>query len=214
MNDAMDFAKFLLKEENPSIANTFDGNMKLQKLLAFANIISLAEFNKPLFSEPVLAYENGFVIESVRQRYKNDYSGLKRDSDKFNPDFSEPEYKVLKDTLGIFGPVPAKELSILSHTFPSWNIAIKKGQCGPFHDKYKSVVRFEDDDIKKIKNVLEVYRKEKENPYRKEVINGSTFYFTDPDVSDELMDTLEQFSRNCPEDSYTVTFEDGKLVIF
>ena len=93
------------------IANTMDGNMKLQKLLSFANMISIAKYGHPLFAEPVLAYENGFVVESVRQRYKNDYAGLKNDSGEFNPDFSEEEYRILNDTLGIFGRLQAKELS-------------------------------------------------------------------------------------------------------
>ncbi len=70
--------------------------MKLQKLLSFANMISIAKYGHPLFAEPVLAYENGFVVESVRQRYKNDYAGLKNDSGEFNPDFSEEEYRILK----------------------------------------------------------------------------------------------------------------------
>ena len=66
MKNAMDYAKFFLKQEDDKIANTMDGNMKLQKLLSFANMISIAKYGHPLFAEPVLAYENGFVVESVR----------------------------------------------------------------------------------------------------------------------------------------------------
>lgn len=32
MKDVMDYAKFFLKNEDKNISNTFDGNMKLQKL--------------------------------------------------------------------------------------------------------------------------------------------------------------------------------------
>ena len=76
--------------------NTYDGNMKLQKLLVLADMAHLAQYGQPLFKEDVLAFENGLVVEKVRLRYRNDYSGLKADSEKFDPDFSEEEYETLK----------------------------------------------------------------------------------------------------------------------
>ena len=76
--------------------NTYDGNMKLQKLLVLADMAHLAQYGQPLFKDDVLALENGLVVEKVRLRYRNDYSGFKADSEKFDPDFSEEEYETLK----------------------------------------------------------------------------------------------------------------------
>lgn len=216
MKNAMDYAKFFLKQEDDKIANTMDGNMKLQKLLSFANMISIAKYGHPLFAEPVLAYENGFVVESVRQRYKNDYAGLKNDSGEFNPDFSEEEYRILNDTLGIFGRLQAKELSNLSHEFSSWKKAYEKGFSNGFHYKESSEVDFssEEEDLSRIRAVIGAYEKEKNTPFRKEVINGSTFYIPYEFYSDELMRKLELFSMECPEDSYTVTYNGEELVVY
>ncbi len=216
MKNAMDYAKFFLKQEDDKIANTMDGNMKLQKLLSFANMISIAKYGHPLFAEPVLAYENGFVVESVRQRYKNDYAGLKNDSGEFNPDFSEEEYRILNDTLGIFGRLQAKELSNLSHEFSSWKKAYEKGFSNGFHYKESSEVDFssEEEDLSRIRAVIGAYEKEKNTPFRKEVINGSTFYIPYEFYSDELMRKLELFSMECSEDSYTVTYNGEELVVY
>ena len=70
------------------------------------------------------------------------------------------------------------------------------------------------DDIARIKAVVNAYESEKSTPFRKEVINGSSFFIPYDIVSADLMNKLELCSRNCPEDSYTVANDDGKLVIY
>ena len=47
MRKAIDFAKYFIKEELDNPRNSFDGNMKLQKLLVYSNLINLALYNKP-----------------------------------------------------------------------------------------------------------------------------------------------------------------------
>lgn len=94
MRDVYDFAKYFIKNGADSHPSTYDGNMKLQKLLTFANAISIAEHGKPLFNDKILAFTNGCVVEKVRLRYRNEYNSFKRESDLFQPDFSEQEYNV------------------------------------------------------------------------------------------------------------------------
>ena len=81
MKDVYEFAKYFIKKGLDSSPNTYDGNMKLQKMLVFANLVSIAEGKGKLFSEDILAYKNGCVVEKVRLRYKNDYYDFKKDSD-------------------------------------------------------------------------------------------------------------------------------------
>ena len=83
MRDVYDFAKYFIKNGADSLPNTYDGNMKLQKLLVFADMINVAEYGELLFDDEVLAFKNGCVVEKVRLRYKADYIGFKRDSDNF-----------------------------------------------------------------------------------------------------------------------------------
>ena len=67
MRDVFDFANFFIKNGADSMPNTYDGNMKLQKLLVFADLINIAEYGEPLFNEQVLAFENGCVVEKMRE---------------------------------------------------------------------------------------------------------------------------------------------------
>ena len=73
MRDVYDFAKYFIKNGADSKPNTYDGNMKLQKLLVLSDLANIAENGKLLFPDPVLAFQNGCVVEKVRLRYKNDY---------------------------------------------------------------------------------------------------------------------------------------------
>lgn len=216
MRDVYDFAKFFIKNGADSMPNTYDGNMKLQKLLVFANFVNLVQFDELLFGEEVLAFTNGCVIEKVRLRYKNDYYGLKQDSDKFQPDFTENEYKVLKTVLDIFGNATARELSELNHTFNFWNDAYQKGiNASGYHDKNKSVVNFmeQSDDIERMREVLAVHQQSVNDITASEVINGVTYYYDGFVLTDEIINQLECFSLLAEDDVYSVYLDDGKLVI-
>ncbi len=217
MKDVYDFAKYFIKKGADSSPNTYDGNMKLQKLLTFADLISIAKYGKPLFSDPALAFKNGCVFEKVRQRYKNDYSGLKKDSDMYQPDFSEEEYDVLGLALSIFGNASAKELSEINHTFDFWRSAYENGICNSgYHCKELSTVNMlsQKEDIERMKDIISAYEESANNATEREVINGVTFYYDGFKLTDEIIDQLEAFSLNADDDCYTVYMDDGKLVIY
>ena len=59
MKDVYDYAKYFIKNGADTMPNTYDGNMKLQKLLVLADLANIAEYGEPLFSEQVLAFKNG-----------------------------------------------------------------------------------------------------------------------------------------------------------
>lgn len=216
MRDVYDFAKFFIKNGADSIPNTYDGNMKLQKLLVFANFVNLVQFDELLFGDEILAFTNGCVIEKIRLRYKNDYYGLKRDSDNFEPDFTENEYKVLKTVLDIFGNATARELSEINHTFSFWNDAYKKGtSASGYHDKVKSVVNFNEQpsDIERMREVLAAHQQSVNDITASEVINGVTYYYDGFTLTDDIINQLEGFSLTADDDVYSVYLDEGKLVI-
>jgi len=119
MVDVLDCAKYFMKNAT-GLNNSFDGSMKLQKLLVFSNLVNMALNNKPLFKDRLYAFKNGCVVDSVRLKYKNDYLGLKKESESFKPNFSECELEALDITLNIFDKLSAKELSDLNHEFDFW----------------------------------------------------------------------------------------------
>lgn len=217
MRDVYDFAKFFIKNGADTMPNTYDGNMKLQKMLVLADMAHLARCQQPLFGEDILAFENGLVVEKVRLRYRNDYSGFKTDSDKFNPDFSEEEYETLNAVIGVYGHLTARELSDLNHSFKSWKQAYENGTSNNgYHDKKKSVVNFETfpEDVEAVGRAVRAYRETQKKAPRYEVVNGVTFYYDDMTISDEVIAELEKFSQVCDDDAYSICMDDGRLVIF
>ncbi len=217
MRDVYDFAKFFIKNGADSAPDTYDGNMKLQKLLVLADMAYIAQHQKSLFSDDILAFENGLVVEKVRLRYRNDYFGLKSDSEKFNPDFEEDEYETLNAVLGVYGHLSAKELSDLNHQFKSWKQAYQNGTSeSGYHDKKKSVVNFDifPEDIEAVGKAIKAYKETKKIAPRYELINGVKFYYDDMTMTDELITELEKFSKVCDDNAYSICQDDGRLVIY
>lgn len=217
MRDVYDFAKFFLKKGADSKPNTYDGNMKLQKLLVLANLASIAEYGETLFDDQILAFQNGCVVEKVRLRYKNDYFAFKRDSDVYQPDFTQREYTILNLIMDIFGAATAKELSDINHTFRFWEIAYANGTTsGGYHDKEKSAVNMmsQKEDIDRMREIITAYRETAKEASSCEIINGVTFFYDDIELTDDILDQLEMFSRTADEDSYSVYLDGGRTQCF
>ena len=218
MSDVFDYAKFLLKQNLDTKRNTFDGNMKLQKLLVFADLVSLAERGKRLFDDEILAFEHGCVIEKVRLRYKNDCTGFVADSREFNPEFSQEEYDVLNLTISLFGNLSARELSDINHAFSFWNIAYHRSiESDGFRDKNNAVVSLDTmrEDIDRVRNMIAAFRDTQSENQAKEVINDVVFHYTpnDPVLTDELLEQLYRFSLSASEQAYSIFLDNGSLVI-
>jgi len=65
---ALDIAKYIIKHEHD--AGRQISNLRLQKLLYFAQAKFLIETGKPCFSDPIMAWEFGPVVTSVYHEYK------------------------------------------------------------------------------------------------------------------------------------------------
>lgn len=217
MRDVYEFAKYFIKNGADSMPNTYDGNMKLQKLLVLADLANIAEYGEPLFDDEVLAFKNGCVVEKVRLRYKNDYTGFKKDSDEYQPDFSENEYTILNLILAIFGNASAKELSEINHTFNFWKKAFENGtDINGYHNKELSVVDImaQADDVNKMREIICAYRETSQDITAKEIINGVTFYYDGFILTDDMIEQLENFSLAADDDTYSVYVDNGRLVIY
>ena len=219
MSDVFDYAKYFIKLGLDTNRNTFDGNMKLQKLLVLANLISLAMHRKPLFDDEILAFTYGCVVEKVRIRYKNDCMGFVADSEKFNPTFSQEEYDVLKLTASIFGRLSARELSDINHAFEFWSKAYHSStQVGGYKDKSKAIVSTDsmNKEVDKILQVIRAFQDTVNENESKEIINSIMFYYNPSNVplTDDILDELFIFSLTAEESAYSIYLDDGSLVIY
>lgn len=157
MSNVMDYAKWFIDQNLDTPQNTLKGNIKLQKLLFFAQLISLVKNNKRLFDDNFYAFTNGMVIEDVRLMYCNNY----RELCKYEPNsISEEDIEILNITKDIYGNLDSNELSSMSHEFAYWEKYLKKAtkSTGFKVTELSKIPNKElEADLDNIKNVLRAY---------------------------------------------------------
>lgn len=119
MANVQDVAKFFIdlaqkkaQQENGDLIT----NLRLQKLLYFAQGWYLARYGKPLFNAPILAWTFGPVVKEVYDRYSiNRRNGISSDA-RMNPDaLTEDELELLLDVARNYDGCSTSTLVDLSH---------------------------------------------------------------------------------------------------
>lgn len=100
-------------------------NLKLQKLLYYAQSAFLALKDKPLFSNDIIAWNHGPVVEEIYHKYKKYGSN---DIDEFSAVKIDAETeKVLTEVYNVFGEYSAWGLRNLTHTETPWRNTSRNG---------------------------------------------------------------------------------------
>lgn len=128
MFSAFDIAKYFLTLSDDEEGDLIS-NMKLQKLLYYAQGFHLAIFDAPLFDERIEAWTHGPVVPDVYHYYKQYGSG----SIPFPPDFdytkfNEPTKELLDEVYDVYGQFSASALRNISHDEPPWRDAGQSGE--------------------------------------------------------------------------------------
>lgn len=154
-----DVAKWFCSQNIIEDLNSEEGNMKLQKLLFFSQLIYMAKHNgETMFDEKFNAFKNGMVLERIRKEYKNNYKQFVVNYNNLTLD--EDIVESLKLTESIFGDASAQELSELSHEFEVWNKYLDRSTTASGkYIKQLSLIPYEEikKELYKIKKVLEAY---------------------------------------------------------
>jgi uncharacterized phage-associated protein len=215
---AIELAKWFIKNEYDTPRNTFAGNMKIQKLLFFSQLIHFAKYGNLLFLEEMRAFKNGTVINDVRLSYKESTFSLIEQAKHFS-DFDDEEVsETLKLTVEIFGNLSARELSDLNHELQCWKIPYLESQTTipNYYNSDKNNINLFDsaftEDIRRVKQMLVAYE-ESNDSMDFEMINGITFYYDPKEMqfTDEIKEMLEGY--NYPEEAYTVTYDEEQGII-
>lgn len=208
---AIDVAKWFVSNNCDNPRDTYDGNMKLQKLIYFSQLIHLARTGDVLFEDPICAFANGSVIEDVRLYYKNNIKGLINEAMQLG-NFSENEVITLQITEAIFCNLSAKELSELNHLHESWKIAYNRSLINGIPQKHLSEIRIsdiEEYDLGNIRDTIKAYELGMDLRHF-EVINGNRFYYnpTEITLTEQMILELEEFEGT---DGSYVIYQDQYL---
>jgi uncharacterized phage-associated protein len=123
---ALDVAKYFLSKANRE--GDWVTNLKMQKLLYYAQAWYLVNYNAPLFKEPIRPWALGPVIKEVYDEFKNfgsapiDYKSTGQESNIF----SKKQKQFLDEFYDIFFKFTAHELVNMSHNESPWKDAFEK----------------------------------------------------------------------------------------
>ena len=129
MNSCFDVATFFLKNQDTE-AGDLMSNMRLQKLVYYAQGFYLAYTDKPLFEEPIEAWESGPVCPSLFDKYANyetDMIPIPFEEDAYNI-FDQETMKILKIVDFYYGQFSAWKLRNLTHEDTPWINAYNNGK--------------------------------------------------------------------------------------
>ena len=208
----IDVARWFYKNNPQANSNNKNGNIIIQKLCYYSQAMYLAVYNKPLFEEKILAWENGPVIEEVYKtyRYNNPLINFKSNS------ISNEEELVLKVVNSVYGYKTADELIESTHSETPWkqleNIA-KDRNNNPEIDK---------NTIKEYYNDLrEIYYTNKDNEFENEkfiTINNCNFLYNIKNILNikDYKYKIKKFAEQQKESkSFNVYLDDnGELAIY
>lgn len=97
-------------------------NLKLQKLLYYAQGCFLAVTDAPLFHDDIVAWQHGPVVESIYHLYKvNGPNSIPFDEDFDFSAFSPEENNLLTEVYDVFGQYSAWKLRDMTHHELPWS---------------------------------------------------------------------------------------------
>jgi uncharacterized phage-associated protein len=118
MKKASQIAKAFLKLSQPEIGDTVS-NLKLQKLLYYAQGFNLAINNKPLFEENLIAWEHGPVVKEVYDIYsKHSSNSIPVPEEEVK--LSGPEIELIDNVWKVYGQFSAWRLRQMTHDEAPW----------------------------------------------------------------------------------------------
>jgi uncharacterized phage-associated protein len=130
MNTCFDVANYFLKRQVPE-AGDLMSNLKLQKLVYYAQGFYLAMTDSPLFNERIEAWEHGPVCVPLYHQYKEfgaDAIQIPYDVNAYDI-FTEKAREILDMVHRYYGQFSAWKLRNLTHEDIPWINAYRKGQC-------------------------------------------------------------------------------------
>jgi uncharacterized phage-associated protein len=120
MASALDVAKYFLRFSDEESGDLIS-NLKLQKLIYYAQGFHLALFDRPLFDEPVEAWQHGPVVPDVYHAYKeHGGQGIPPPIESDFSCFTNEQKEVLDEVYAVYGQFSAWKLRNMTHEESPW----------------------------------------------------------------------------------------------
>lgn len=122
-----DVAKYFLAQADED-AGDLISNLKLQKLVYYAQGFHLALYDTPLFPEPIEAWTHGPVVPALYEAYKKYGAGaIPCPSDVDFAIYDDKTKSLLDEVYLVFGQFSAWKLRNMTQEEYPWRLAVEKG---------------------------------------------------------------------------------------
>lgn len=120
MPNSKQVAEYFLCLTEPEVGDIIS-NLKLQKLVYYAQGFHLALYNNVLFAEDILAWEHGPVVESLYHDYKQyGNQAIPPPSCFDQADFTDQQLELLNEVFEVYGQFSAWKLRNMTHSERPW----------------------------------------------------------------------------------------------
>ncbi|PZP42405.1 MAG: hypothetical protein DI601_18320 [Azospirillum brasilense] len=124
---ANDIARYFLAKADPEIGDIIS-NLKLQKLCYYAQGFHLALLDRPLFQEPIEAWQHGPVVPELYHAYKHYGSqSIPAPTDLDLASYPEDVRALLDEVYSVYGQYSAWKLRNMTHEEQPWIEAHQAG---------------------------------------------------------------------------------------
>ena len=138
MISCRDVANYFLTLDDEEVGELIS-NLKLQKLVYYAQGFHLAMMDEPLFADSIEAWAHGPVVPALYHEYKVHGSGVIPVPSDFDPDTIDQETRsLLNEVYNVFGQFSGWKLRNMTHEEPPW----KKAYSGSGIISQKSMKKY------------------------------------------------------------------------
>jgi uncharacterized phage-associated protein len=124
---ARDIAEYYLCCSNDKESGDLISNLKIQKLVYYAQAFHLAATGKPLFDDVIVAWDHGPVVETLYHTYKKYGDSAIPPTEGYKiPKFDRKTRELLDEVYCVLGQYSAWKLREMTHNEPPWVNADKK----------------------------------------------------------------------------------------
>ncbi|WP_064614414.1 Panacea domain-containing protein [Streptobacillus moniliformis] len=199
---AFEISKWIL-EKNPNLRlGTYDGNVKLNKLLYFSNLMYYTLYDENLIDDKFEKWDNGPVIKSIYADYRyNDCAKIKASK---VIKFDDRAKKVIDIINFVYSDKTAKTLSDETHNHSIWIEQPKNG--------YIDFSRIDEKERKLMRKIYSCYNNIDFDNLKLEIVNGIKYYYfkNELEITDEI---IKQLENNVSDEEYIfLEISDGELI--
>lgn len=118
---AVNVANYFLLKSDPDVGD-FLTNLKIQKLVYYAQGLHLALYDRPLFDEPIEAWAHGPVVPDLYHHFKEYRSSPIPIPVEFEPnkEFGQETLEFLDEVYEVYGQFSAWKLRDMTHEEAPW----------------------------------------------------------------------------------------------